>query len=167
LTGTASSRDLYAFRDAGANPALDFLDCGWPSTAGCPTGELVDIAGTLVSALRGASVNVAVLEIADGLLQPETAALLVDLRPLLGVPSVVFTARESIAAVAGVERLTALGYWVSAVSGVVTNSPLACREIELGAGVRCIRTADLGESARSFVGALRQDVPGRRFLAGA
>jgi hypothetical protein len=147
LTGTASARDLCAFRDAGANPVLDFLDCGWESTAGCSPSELKRIARSVAGELGGAALDVAVVEVADGIIQPETRALLADLRAQLSDPTVIFTARESLAAVAGVERLAALGYDVRAVSGVVTSSPLAAREVELDAGVPCIRTSELGRRA--------------------
>jgi hypothetical protein len=147
LTGTASARDLGAYRDAGADLAVDFLDCGWESTAGCSSSELKRIARSLAGELRCAAVDVAVIEVADGIIQAETRALLADLRAQLSNPTVVFTARESLSAVAGVERLTALGYDVRAVSGVVTGSPLAVREVELEAGVACIRTSELGRRA--------------------
>jgi hypothetical protein len=36
------------------------------------------------------------------------------------------------------------GYEVLGVTGVLTNSPLACREVELAGAGPCIATADLG-----------------------
>jgi hypothetical protein len=161
LTGTASLRDLHAFKDAGATPALDFLDCGWPSTAGCTIDELQAIASRLCSELRSEGVDVAVLEIADGILQSETSALLGKLCDQLNAPAVVLTARESLAAVAGVELLTARGLAPSAVSGVVTSSPLAIREVKeaVGIGIPCIPTSELGAHARSLVGLDALDEP--------
>jgi len=144
LTGTASGRDFGAFRDAGAAPVFDFLDAGWASTAGCSPAEVREVVDLLADHLRAASVQWAVLEIADGLLQPETNDLLGWLPSRLGSMRVVVTARESMAAVAAVERLTSSGYDVSAVSGLVTNSPLACREVELASPARCVPTAELG-----------------------
>jgi hypothetical protein len=152
LTGTASLRDLHAFRDAGAEPALDFLDCGWPSTCGCSPTELHEIAATLCGELARSAVDVAVLEIADGLLQSETNTLLAHLHDLTGTRVVILTARESLAAVAGVDLLTAQGYAVAAVSGVVTSSPLAAREVELATGIACIATSELDASARALIG---------------
>jgi hypothetical protein len=123
---------------------FDFLDAGWGSTAGCTPGELHQIVDLLAGHLRAASVGWGVVEIADGLLQPETDDLLRWLPSRLGPVKVVLTARESMAAVAAFERLTAGGYEVSAVSGLVTNSPLACREVELACEARCVPTAELG-----------------------
>ena len=66
--------------------------------------------------------------------------------------SVVLTARESLAAVAGVERLQRMGFDVAAVSGIVTNSPLSRREVELGCGVQCVPTSRLGRELTSLTG---------------
>ncbi len=144
LTGTASGRDFGAYRDAGAEPVLDFLDTGWPSTVGCTTRQLVDTVDVIAGHLRGAGVEWAVLEIADGLLQTETMRLLESLRHRLKTVHVVLTAQESLAAVAGVERLTLQGHRIVAVSGLITNSPLACREVELTCTAPCVPTNELG-----------------------
>jgi hypothetical protein len=152
LTGTASLRDLHAFRDAGAEPTLDFLDCGWPSTAGCTVDELQEVAGQICAELRSEGVDVAVLEIADGLLQPETSALLGRLRDRLTTPAIVLTACESLAAVAGVDLLRSWGLAPTAVSGVVTSSPLAIREVEQAIDIACIPTSELGSRALSLAG---------------
>jgi len=144
LTGTASGRDFGSYRDAGAEPVFDFLDAGWASTAGCTPADAREIVDLLASHLRAAPVSWAVLEIADGLLQRETNDLLGWLPTLLGPVEIVLTARESMAAVAAVERLAGLGYAVSAVSGLVTNSPLASREVELASAATCVPTNELG-----------------------
>jgi hypothetical protein len=125
-------------------PVLDFLDAGWSSTAGCSKDDLGAIRGVLTDHLRGHGVDWAVLEIADGLLQTETNLLLESMTEALGPCRYVLTVGESLAAVAGVRRLQELGLDLAAVSGLVTNSPLACREVEAACGVRCIRTSELG-----------------------
>src|SRR5262249_19573778 len=66
LTGTASARDVGSYRDAGADPVFDFLDAGWPSTAGCDLDDLLAVVTGLIGHLAVAGVDVAVLEIADG-----------------------------------------------------------------------------------------------------
>jgi hypothetical protein len=144
LTGTASARDFGSYRDAGADPVCDFLDAGWPSTAGCSTDQLARVVDLLLGHAAARRIGTVVVEIADGLLQGETSALLGHLLTGSHHIRVVFTARESLAAVAGVERLRRLGYDVAAVGGIVTNSPLARREVELASGVPCVPTARLG-----------------------
>jgi hypothetical protein len=86
-----------------------------------------------------------VLEIADGLLQCDTRYVLTTLLSQLG-PGVrlVLTVRESLSAVAGVELLHECALDVVAVSGLITNSPLLCREVELATPVPCVPTPQLG-----------------------
>jgi hypothetical protein len=144
VTGTASGRDFGSFADAGASPVLDFLDAGFASTAGCDLEALLDVTKYSAAHLRAADLDCAVIEIADGLLQPETRALLENMQPLLPDAQIVVTTRESMSAVGAVEMLRALGYPVAAVSGLLTNSPLVRREAEVGSGVCTVATSDLG-----------------------
>lgn len=144
LTGTASARDFGSFRDAGASPVLDFLDVGWPSTVGCTATELAAILARTADQLRGEGVDWGVIEIADGILQTETMLLLKTLAVSLGPVAVVVTTRESLAAIAAFDILDGIGLEVSAISGLLTNSPLACREVELARAVPCIPTYELG-----------------------
>jgi hypothetical protein len=145
LTGTASARDVGSFLDAGAVPVVDFLDQGWPSTVGCSNEEMIEIVSGLASELAGAKVDVGVLEIADGLLQADTDYLIRVLPDVLGEVAVLLTARESLAALAGVERLNKLGHDVLAISGVLTASPLTRREVVESTQTPCIATAELGD----------------------
>ncbi|GGN96385.1 hypothetical protein GCM10010112_87600 [Actinoplanes lobatus] len=151
LTGTASPRDLSSFRDAGADPVLEFLDMGWPSTDGCDRADLAAIVAGLTGHLQAAAVQVGVLEIADGLLQRETEMILRALSGWLGPAHIVLATRESLAAVAGARQLRQMGHDVLAVTGVVTNSPLACQEVELAGAGPCIPTAGLGTAVASLV----------------
>ncbi len=144
VTGTASGRDFGSFRDAGASPVLDFLDAGFASTAGCSERQLFEITDHLTAHLRAAGVAWAVIEIADGLLQTETRMLLDALGQRVSEPNIVVTTRESMSAVAAVERLQEVGLDVVALSGLLTNSPLARREAELASGVGSVPTQDLG-----------------------
>jgi hypothetical protein len=144
MTGTASGRDFGAYADAGAFPVVDFLDAGVPTTAGCSDQELARIAADLAAHIRAAPVDFGVIEIADGLLQRETRTLLSMLNDMLPEAEIVLTARESMAAASGIEQLRGLGYSVVAASGLLTNSPLIAREVELATDVAVVRTSELG-----------------------
>jgi hypothetical protein len=144
LTGTASGRDFGSYRDAGAHPVVDFLDAGWASTAGCTPDELRDITNYLNARLRASSVTFGVIEIADGLLQRETRLVLETINASNPEPKVVVTTRESIAAAAAVAWLTSIGLEVVALTGLLTNSPLARKEAEFASGVTTVRTNELG-----------------------
>jgi hypothetical protein len=70
LTGTASARDVGSFRDAGADPVVDFSDLGWPATAGCSEAELRAIVADIGEQLRADAVDVAVLRSQMGCCRP-------------------------------------------------------------------------------------------------
>ncbi|HEY3298383.1 MAG TPA: DUF1611 domain-containing protein, partial [Armatimonadota bacterium] len=56
LTGTAAGRDTWSMLDAGASPALDFVDGGFASTYLCTRDELLNLYSLLSShaAMQGA-----------------------------------------------------------------------------------------------------------------
>ncbi|WP_292536050.1 hypothetical protein [Mesorhizobium sp.] len=89
---------------------------------------IVEGAQHLLHSLAATGAEIAVLEVADGLFQSETAALAKspEFRKLSG--GVLFAAGDAMGAVAGCERLRELGYDVLGLSGLLTCSPLARRE---------------------------------------
>lgn len=143
LTGSAAGRDTWNMLDAGADIALDFVDGGFPSTYLCTREELLDLHHLLLghAAVQGA--DWAVIEIADGLLQPETAALLQDLRFRSTVDHYLFAAGEPMAALAGVNLLRNWDVEPLALSGVVSMSSLSVREAEEATKLRCVTAAEL------------------------
>jgi hypothetical protein len=145
VTGSGSGKDRWSYLDAGAHAVLDFLDFGMPSTFGYPLARL----GATMTAIRDGLVcegcDVVVLEIADGLLQEETAWLA---RRLPGfADAVVFAAVDALSAHSGVALLRELGLPVHAVSGLVTRSPLAAREATAATGLPTLSPAALADGA--------------------
>jgi hypothetical protein len=134
-TGTGAGNDLWIMRDSGATEVLDFTDAGWATTYRVPVDAIERSTGHLVALLESGGSDVIVMEIADGLFQSETRDLM--LRPSFrnAISGVVFAAGDSMGAAGGVQRLGQIGYNVVAVSGRVTLSPLACREIALETGL--------------------------------
>ena len=128
ITGTGAGGDMWHYEDAGAAVTLDFTDAGHASTYLQPLEALEAAALNLMGAIEEEACDIAVIEIADGLCQRETAALLngAVLRSI--APTVLFTAREAMGAAHGVGWLRQRGYDVIGVSGLLTRSPLATRE---------------------------------------
>lgn len=143
LTGTGAASDPGQFTDAGAVRVLDFVDAGHPATYRVPLPELVRIATSLHASLAAEPLDAIVLEIADGVLQPETADLVrhPDMREM--VDGYLFAAADSAGALFGVARMTAWGLPVLAASGVMTCSPLAIREAAAELDVPVYPPADL------------------------
>ena len=135
VTGTAAGGDTWLMLDAGASLALDFTDAGFPTTYQASPTEVEEIFETLTGHLAASGVDTVVLEIADGLFQRETEVLLGSPTFTGGVDAVLFAAGDALAATAGVDWLERRNVGVSAISGVLTSSPLAIRETELATGL--------------------------------
>lgn len=136
VTGTGAGCDMWAVKDAGAVVALDFTDMGYATTAGLPPATVNSIAHGLVTQIEAHDVDMVVVEIADGLLQRETAALLSPPSTFSArLDSVVLAAADAMGAVAGAEWLRNRDLPLSVISGVVTSSPLATREAETATGL--------------------------------
>lgn len=115
-------------RDAGAATAYDFTDAGVPTTYLLPGPEIERITTRLIFQLGLDGADVIVLEIADGLFQQETGALLTSAAGRRTLDSVIFAAGDAMGAACGVAWLRERGLPVHAVSGALTASPLAIQE---------------------------------------
>ncbi|MGH8903229.1 MAG: DUF1611 domain-containing protein [Egibacteraceae bacterium] len=128
ITGTGAGGDVWLMADAGAQPVLDFTHAGFASTYRCDPEDVETILRTLYGQLVDAGVDVAVLEVADGVFQNETAVLLASAAFRALVDKVVFAACDALGAAAGVSLLRRLELPVAAASGLLGASPLAVRE---------------------------------------
>ena len=143
LTGTASGRDTWNLLDAGAVRALDFGDGGLCSTYLCSLEELLSLWDLLLGHATATEADWVVVEIADGLLQRETSALLQCESFTSKVNAWLFATRDPLGAVGGMSILRDWGIEPLAISGVVSMSPLASQEIENATGIRCLTARDL------------------------
>lgn len=128
LTGSVSNRDQDEMRSASAIRVLDFSDYGFPSTYLCGKDELLTLFGTMMAAIEPSAPDITVMEIADGILQRETAMLLEDEGIRASLAGVVLAADNALSARFALDRLQALGHQVIAVTGLLTSSPLCMRE---------------------------------------
>jgi hypothetical protein len=145
VTGTGSGGDLWSMSDAGAATILDFTDFGHASTANLPHVEVLRVANGLIDLGSSAGADVVVVEIADGLLQEETAALLSSRAFAARIDTLFFAAGEAMGAVAGVEWLRKRGLPLVAVSGLISASPLGATEAERATGVPVVTIQELEE----------------------
>jgi hypothetical protein len=141
VTGSGSGKDHWAYLDAGAARVSDFLDFGMASTFGYPHDRLIETMIAIRDHLVASGSDAVVLEIADGVLQPETRALAGQLPGF--ADQVVLAVGDALGAVAGIKLLAGLGVQVRAVSGLVTASPLASREAAVATGLPVVTPAEL------------------------
>ena len=130
LTGSVSNRDQDEMRSAAAVKVLDFSDYGFPSTYLTEEPELMALYSSMMADLAAAAPEVTVMEIADGILQRETAMLLEEPALKQQLAGVVLAADNALSARFGVDLLRSLGHRVIAVTGLISSSPLCVREFE-------------------------------------
>ncbi len=128
VTGTGACNDFFLMKDAGATMVLDFTDAGYASTYRVGEPAIQRIVDTLIDELARERPDVIVVEVADGLAQSETAALLSTVWFRQAIEGIVFCAQDALGAKSGVDWLRRRGHEVIAVSGLLTAAPLAIRE---------------------------------------
>lgn len=138
ITGTACLKDPNFLFDAGAVSVLDFTHAGWPSTANLSLDQLLSIAGRIRAQLQALDPEFVIIEIADGIIQRETAMMLADPGFRASIDAVTFAGPDALSCDAGVRRLRDLGYPVIATAGIVANGALGIAEVEASCGVRCL-----------------------------
>ncbi len=153
ITGTGAGGDTFLLKDAGADPVLDFTDAGFVSTYLLELPALERILVTLVAHLDRAGVDAIVLEIADGILQAETAALIESPTFRSIVSGVFFAAGDAMGAVAGCHWLTQRKLVIAGLGGLLTAAPLQSLEATKATGLRTYTREDLEQPhvARSIL----------------
>jgi hypothetical protein len=152
LTGSVSNRDPDELIAAAARTVTDFSDFGFPSTYLCSREELLGLFHAMMEEVMAGAPDVVLMELADGLLQRETAMLLGESEIQRAARGLIFTAESALSALWGTQRLRQLGYQVIAVSGKFTSSPLAMREYcQNDSNVAVVSSAGAGEELAAKV----------------
>lgn len=126
-TGTGAFGDFNSFEDGGA-PALDFTDAGMATTFRMPLDRIEAGFDTLVATAAARGAEVVVVEIADGVFQQETQAILKSSRIRDRLDGILFAAPDALSALGGVLVLEQQNLRPFAISGMVSCSPLATAE---------------------------------------
>jgi hypothetical protein len=138
-------------RDAGAFAVYDFSDCGFPSTYGCTQEELLSIHAVIAANLAAQGADCVVYEIADGVLQQETVALLRAPAFARTVDAFVYAAADPLSVVGGLAALRGLGVTPVALAGKLTMSPLAMLEVGQAIDIPCLTAKQLASGALNQV----------------
>jgi hypothetical protein len=146
ITGTGSGNDPGLLRDAGAALVLDFTDAGHASTFGIELPPLLRILESVQARMCAHGVDVLVIEVADGLLQRETAMLIESPRFSQRVDAALFSSGEAMGAIAGMRWLADRRLPVLGLAGTLTRSPLARAEAEAATGLASLGLDQLGDA---------------------
>ena len=130
VTGTASLKDILHMQDAGASIVNDFTHFGFPSTYLLEETEVVKIFNDLDLKYANNPKNYWAVELADGILQRETALLLKSPDVRSRIHKLIFAAHDTFGAIGGLNVLkNEFGLVPDAISGVCSSSPLFLREL--------------------------------------
>ena len=143
LTGTVYTKDKSMVRDYGANISIDFSNFGFPSTYMCSTLEIINLYKRLLNRVIVHNPDYIIVEIADGLLQRETSALIHNKNFMNNVSGVLFSSGDSMSAISGSDLLTKLGCKIIGVSGLFSASPLLVNEVEQQSNYTVLTGKDL------------------------
>lgn len=145
-TGTGAFGDYNSFADAGV-PVLDFTDVGMATTYRMPTARIEAGFETLIATAVDGGAEVIVVEIADGVFQQETRAILQAGAIRDRMDGILFAAPDALSALGGVLVLEKHGLSPFAISGMVTCSPLARAEAEEVTGLPVLSREELWNPA--------------------
>jgi hypothetical protein len=131
VTGTSSLKDILHMQDAGAERVSDFSYLGFPSTYMLDFDALLGIFKDLDAKFANNPKKYWVVEIADGILQRETAALLRHEYVRSRIHRLIFSAGDAFGAIGGVRVMEEeFGLRPDAISGRCSASPLIVRELQ-------------------------------------
>ena len=149
-TGTGSFGDYHQYEDSGAHFVADFSDVGMATTYLTSLERVKDGIWRLLRAAEDAGCDVVVMEIADGLLQQETNALIHDEELRERLSGLVFACGDAVAAQGGVNLLRAAGHEVTALTGMLSCSPMLAMEAKDATGVPVLTKTDLAEPSEAL-----------------
>lgn len=130
LTGTAYPKDTQYVYDRGASYVSSFSALGYPTTYLLPIPEILDIYQTLrTQAEAVVQPDYIVIEIADGLLQQETKALLTNRAFMSTVTHTVLSCADSLGVLSAHQLLSDFGINPLLISGLFTASELLVEEV--------------------------------------
>ena len=136
ITGTGAGGDTWLLHDAGASPVLDFTDAGMSTTYLAPIAQIESALVSLLAHAANDGVDAAVVEIADGVLQIETSALLRSEVFASLVSGLMMVSQDAMGASAGVHWLMKnTRPPVLALSGILSAAPLQVREATRSLGL--------------------------------
>lgn len=128
ITGTGAGGDFWKMKDSGAYPVIDFTDMGLATTYKTDLRQIESVMQRQVNHLSNHGVDVILLEVADGLAQAETKALLEGKLFSSLVDGVFFAAAEALSVQTAVDWIQSRNLPLLGVSGALTASPLILEE---------------------------------------
>lgn len=123
VTGVAFTQDLYQLKEHGANPVMDFVDMGLPSTCNGNSQEVIRSALRILEYLKQTKPDVIVLEFGDSLFgEYHVADVLVTPEVKDNMKLLVLAANDFAGIHGTIEKLSHIDMKIGLVTGPVVNS---------------------------------------------
>lgn len=154
ITGTASLKDILNMNDAGAEHYSDFTYLGHPSTYKLEKDELLRIFNLLDLKYANNPKNYWVVEIADGIIQRETAMLLKMKEVRSRIHRFIFCASDAFGAIGGLQILKdEFKLTPHALSGICSSSPIQLKELSSYTNIEVFNSieADLNQLSKLLI----------------
>lgn len=148
-TGTGAFGDYNEYSDSGATFVADFTDAGMVTTYMEPISRIKAGIDTLLGAAGEVSCDIAVMEVADGIFQRETGALIADPWFKKLISGLIFACGDAVSAAGGVAHLAGIGLRPDALTGMLSCSPMASNEAYSATGLTVLRRSDLADPAEA------------------
>lgn len=131
LTGFSYAGDLHRFRDCGANPVLDFVDMGMPSTCNGQPERVLASASNLLNHLKLSQPDLIVLEFGDSLLGEYHVAEILQKLSFKQMIDIVVLAAYDFCGIKGAQSiLNELGLSIDLITGPVVNSQIGVELVQ-------------------------------------
>lgn len=142
-TGTGAFGDYNDYIDTGAHVVADFTDAGMVTTYMESLERIKRGIDDLLWHAQQRGSEIVVMEVADGLFQKETAALLADRWFRERISGVVFACGDALAAAGGVAELLRHNLKPVALTGMLSCSPMASVEAKTVTGIEVLARQQL------------------------
>lgn len=142
-TGTGAFGDYNDYIDTGAHVVADFTDAGMVTTYMESLERIKRGIDDLLWHAQQSGSEIVVMEVADGLFQKETAALLADRWFHERISGVVFACGDALAAAGGVAELWRHNLKPVALTGMLSCSPMASVEAKTVTGIEVLARQQL------------------------
>lgn len=143
VTGTASLKDILNMDDAGAEHYADFTYLGYPSSYLLSEEQMLGVFNKLDLKYANNPKNYWIVELADGILQRETAMLLASDEVKSRIHKLIFCSYDAFGAIGGLKVLKEKFKLVpDAISGVCSSSPLSIKELSEFTDLPVFNSAD-------------------------
>ncbi len=140
-TGTSSVTELHSYQDFGAEPCLDCVDFGLPTTYPSERGQAIEYFDTMLDTCLAIPADAVLIECGGDVLGANVPAFLIRLVARRPAVRVILTASDALAAFGAKLVLAEMGLAVTLITGPCTDTPTVERRTRDLCGVPAMNLA--------------------------